>query len=442
MAVARVILGAILVHLTLGTIYTIAVVRGFVYRKDCDEIQKHYEFACLDSDALHPDAPYACQGFFMSVGMFIGGFLAPKLGAKKTCMIGCISHSTGVLLASFAIAQRNELLFCLCYGAFFGLGCGIGYSGPLALLLAWMPENKGLASGIVTAGFGAGTFIFSRVQPALVTSSMVTIPNMGEIQVYDKMPTFFLQLGAIYACLQIAGLFLLLPPPSASTGAAAQVFSVPLEQARRTRELWVSLFLFGCQTSGVALTSNYQRELVSQSAGGGAGLLAWVVPLGALGNTLGRLAFGQLETLLGFRTSMLLNAGSLVVIHGLVSVLDDAKLVVFLVFCMWFCFGGNFAMFPTNTAKTYGPQFFAINYACVFLGFGMSSLSVGLNAKSVLPKLADEPFDALRRFYGLLACQAAVVFTTVACGAIRPPAQVQTMLKERDCGRLLEMTKP
>merc|ERR1719313_1590798 len=240
----------------------------------------------------------------------------------------------------------------------------------------------------------------------------------------------------------MAGIALLLPPPSAATGTAAPVFSVPLAQASRSRELWVMLFLFGCQTTGVALTSNYQRDLVSQSAGGGAGLLTWVVPLGALGNTLGRLAFGQLETLLGFRTSMLLNAGSLVVLHGLVSVLDDARLVVFLVFCMWFCFGGNFAMFPTNTAKTFGPKFFATNYAVVFLGFGMSSLSVGLNAKFILPMLSTDASVALRRFYGLLACQAAVVFGAVACGALRTPPKVQEMLKERQSGRLVEMMKP
>ena len=32
-------------------------------------------------------------------------------------------------------------------------------------------------------------------------------------------------------------------------------------------------------------------------------------------------------------------------------VVDDAQVVVFLVFCLWFCFGGNFAMFPTNTVR-------------------------------------------------------------------------------------------
>jgi len=440
MVVARVIVGAIFVHLTLGTIYTIAVVRGFVYRKDCDEIQKHFQFPCLDTDALHPDAPYACQGFFMSIGMFIGGYLAPKLGAKRTCMIGCLCHSTGVLLASYAIAQRSEALFCLTYGVFFGLGCGIGYSGPLALLLAWMPDNKGLASGIVTAGFGAGTFIFSRVQLALVNSSVVDIPNMGKLLVYDQMPLFFLQLGAIYACLQIAGLWLLLPPPAAASGSgAAPVFSVPLKDAIRAREMLVMLLLFGCQTTGVNLTSNYQRDLVTLSEGGGLGLLTWVVPIGALGNTLGRLAFGQLETTAGFKTTLMVNSGCLVVLHGLLSVVDDAQVVVCLVFCLWFCFGGNFAIFPTNTAKTFGPQFFALNYAVVFLGFGTSGLCVGLNAKYILPALSSDPGAALRKFYGLLACQAAFVFGAVAVGAVRMPSQVQHMLKDMTGGRLVEL---
>ena len=66
---------------------------------------------------------------------------------------------------------------------------------------------------------------------------------------------------------------------------------------------------------------------------------------------------------------------------------------------MWFCFGGNAAIFPANVAKTFGPQFFAVNYAVVFLGFGISGLCVGLNSKVLLPMLAADEGDALRRFY-------------------------------------------
>ena len=65
MALGKVILGAILVHLTLGTLYTIAVVRGFVYQRHCDAVNRVQALACLDAERLHPDAPYACQVFFM-----------------------------------------------------------------------------------------------------------------------------------------------------------------------------------------------------------------------------------------------------------------------------------------------------------------------------------------------------------------------------------------
>ena len=63
MALAKIILGAGLVHLTLGTLYTIAVVRGLVYIKHCDELQADFAdgLACFDADKLHPDAPYSLQ---------------------------------------------------------------------------------------------------------------------------------------------------------------------------------------------------------------------------------------------------------------------------------------------------------------------------------------------------------------------------------------------
>jgi OFA family oxalate/formate antiporter-like MFS transporter len=342
-----------------------------------------------------------------------------------------------VLLASAALSARNEPLFLATYGALFGLGAGMGFAGPIHILIEWMPENKGLASGIVTAGFGAGTLMFARIFLAVAATNPVTLPGVGVVEVRDEMPSFFVKFGLVYAVMQISGLAVLKPPPGHHASAAG-VFSAPTKMALRTRETWVMLFLLAAQTSGIAIISNYQRDILVWN-GASKGLLAWVVPIGGLGNTLGRIIFGQVENMAGFRYALMLNAALLAALYGTLSIVENAAMMVLTIFCLWNCLGGNFPLFVANTAKTFGPQFFAMNYAIVFLGFGGSGLIIGMSVKSWLPLLADTPSEAVRTVSRILSAQAVVVCVALATGIVRPPAQVQKELKERLDASLLEL---
>jgi OFA family oxalate/formate antiporter-like MFS transporter len=441
MALAKIILGAVLVHLTLGTLYTIAVVRGLVYIKHCDELQADFAdgLACFDADKLHPDAPYSLQVFFMWVGMLCAGLLTPKVGPRITTACGCASLSSGVLFAGAAVAWRNEPLFLASYGALFGLGAGMGFTGPVAVLIAWMPKQHGLASGIVTAGFGAGTLIFARLHHAAASSTAVTLKGIGALEVHEEMPSFFVTFGLVYVVMQITGLALLKMPPD-HTATAAQTFSAPPGLAIRAREMWLLPLLMFMQTSGIAIASNYQRDMISWN-GGSKFLLTWVVPIGGLGNTLGRIIFGQIEGLYGFQKALMINAAMLALFTAAVALEQSANTMTLYMFCMWLCFGGNFPLFVANTAKTFGPKFFAMNYAVVFLGFGAGGLFVGMSVKSVLPIVSSVPSEAIRKLFGFLSAQAVVVFMLVASGIVRPPSKVQLMLKERLDSSLLELER-
>lgn len=437
----KIILGAVLIHLTLGTLYTIAVVRGLVYQKHCDELQSHFEggLPCLDADALHPNAAYSFQVFFMWFGMLTAGVLTPKIGARATTALGCASLSSGVLLASVAVAARSEPFFLAAYGALFGLGAGLGFAGPIHTLIEWMPENKGLASGIVTAGFGGGTLTFARIMHTVAPHTTMDVKGLGTVDVHENMPSFFLKFGCVYVCMQIIGLAFLKPPAHHGHG-AAQVFSAPPRVAIRTRETWLMLFLLAAQTSGIAIASNYQKDIIKWN-GGGTFLLTWIVPIGGLGNTVGRLIFGQIENMYGFRKALMLNAALLAVFHAAVAIAENADVLALLLFCMWTCFGGNFPLFVANTAKTFGPQFFAMNYAIVFFGFGGGGLAIGMTVKSVLPLLSPDPAEAVSKIFGLLSGQAVLVFAVLAAGVVRSPSQVQVVLKERLDASLLELER-
>lgn len=272
----------------------------------------------------------------------------------------------------------------------------------------------------------------------MAASSTVDSP-WGVMEVHEEMPKFFVMFGLVYVVMQIAGLSLLKMPPD-YTASVAQVFSAPPKLAIRAREMWLMPVVFAMQTSGIAIASNYQRDMISWN-GGGKSLLAWVVPIGGLGNTLGRIIFGQIEGMYGFQKAMMMNAALLAFFHAAVALEQSANVMVLYMFCMWLCFGGNFPLFVANTAKTFGPKFFAMNYALVFLGFGGGGLLVGMSVKSVLPMVSSVPSEALRKVFGFLSCQAVLVFVALAAGIVRPPKEVQTMLKERLDASLLELER-
>ena len=57
-------------------------------------------------------------------------------------------------------------LYCLA-----GIGAAFVYSGSIGSALKWFKEKRGLASGIMAAGFGGGTALFIPLISSLLASS-------------------------------------------------------------------------------------------------------------------------------------------------------------------------------------------------------------------------------------------------------------------------------
>lgn len=74
----------------------------------------------------------------------------------------CIS---GFFIASFVKSYGAFLFF---YSIIFGSGIGLSYFTPLVCAWEWMPDRKGLASGVVMGGFGFGSFFFGLLAMQLV----------------------------------------------------------------------------------------------------------------------------------------------------------------------------------------------------------------------------------------------------------------------------------
>ncbi len=95
----------------------------------------------------------------------------------------------------------------------------------------------------------------------------------------------------------------------------------------------------------------------------------------SLANGLGRILWGTLSDKLGRKTSII----AMTAIQGVVVILftymaGSEDLLYLGATLIGFNFGGNFALFPTITADTFGAKNVGLNYPWVFLAYGFGGI--------------------------------------------------------------------
>src|SRR3954447_10848257 len=125
--------------------------------------------------------------FVLGFAAFFGGLWMNRKGPRIVAVTGGVLYSLGVFLASFS-ANKLWWLY-LSYGFIGGLGLGLGYIVPVAVLVKRFPDRRGLITGIAVGGFGAGALITAPVATRL-------------IQTVGVMQTFAI-LGVVYLVLVV-----------------------------------------------------------------------------------------------------------------------------------------------------------------------------------------------------------------------------------------------
>src|SRR5919205_2010849 len=97
---------------------------------------------------------------------FFGGLWMNRSGPRIVALSAGVLYGAGIFLASFA--EPSLWILYLTYGLLAGIGMGIGYIVPLATLIKWFPDKRGLITGIAVAGFGAGALVTVPIAKELV----------------------------------------------------------------------------------------------------------------------------------------------------------------------------------------------------------------------------------------------------------------------------------
>ena len=88
---------------------------------------------------------------------FAGGLWMKRVGPRTVAVTAGVCYGLGVMLAGHV--GDNLVLLYLSYDVLGGIGLGLGYIVPLATLIKWYPDKRGMITGIAVAGFGAGALM-------------------------------------------------------------------------------------------------------------------------------------------------------------------------------------------------------------------------------------------------------------------------------------------
>src|ERR1700738_1299993 len=104
--------------------------------------------------------------FVLGVAAFFGGLWLNRRGPRIVALTGGFLYGLGVFLASFS--DHKLWWLYLSYGVIGGAGVGFSYIVPVAVLVKWFPDRRGLITGVAVGGFGAGELVAAPVATRLI----------------------------------------------------------------------------------------------------------------------------------------------------------------------------------------------------------------------------------------------------------------------------------
>ena len=299
----------------------------------------------------------------------LDGWLIDRLGPRG--FISAAGLLCGLGWAGMGYATSLPMLYALYCAA--GMGAAFVYSGSIGSALKWFKQRRGLAAGIMAAGFGGGTALF-----------IPFISSMIQSRGYQET---FIATGLFQGLvIVIVAQFLRHPPPEPATepkpaaGVASQLGRRQFTtlDMLRTPQFYVMYAMFVMMaTGGLLVTAN--AGPMARSWGLTASALAVAATLSPIANGASRVFWGWGSDRLGRENTMVLTfvlqsiCLLLVVAVGSVSAAWFATTLVL----VYFTWGQIYSLFPATVGDYFGSRHATSNYAIMYTAKGVASILGG-----------------------------------------------------------------
>jgi OFA family oxalate/formate antiporter-like MFS transporter len=293
--------------------------------------------------------------FVLGVAAFFGGLWLNRTAPRTVALTAGFLYGLGVFLASFS-ADKLWWLY-LSYGVIGGIGLGFGYIVPVAVLVKWFPDRRGLITGIAVGGFGAGALVTAPVATRLIQSVGVIV----------TMAT---------------GYFMVNPPdgwqpagwtPSALQKSQRATADYTLAGGLSTWQWWALwLLLFLNTTAGISLISQ-ESPLFQEIAKVSAIVAASMVGIVSIGNAVGRIFWAWVSDAITRRWTFVVMFLLQVALFWLLPGMAGVTALTILSFIILMCYGGGFGTMPAFAADYFGSKNVGPIYGLMLTAWGSAS---------------------------------------------------------------------
>jgi OFA family oxalate/formate antiporter-like MFS transporter len=326
----------------------------------------------------HKDWSVASIGWAFTLFIFLETWITPvegwiidRLGPRIFLTVGGVLVGLGWTGMGYATTLRE--LYVL-YGMA-GVGAAFIYSGSISTALKWFPDKRGLVSGLITAGFGAGSALF--------------IPLISHLIATSSYRTAFIYTGIGQGILIIvAAQVLHNPGPEFKVSSVAK--KLPSPRLRRSTKQFTSIEMLMTpqfyllyitfvliSVGGLMLTA--QSGPVADTFKISAAALTAALATSRLANGAGRIFWGWISDRIGREMAMfipyILQAFSLIAVLTLGRI-SGTWFTVTLV-AVYFIWGSMFSLFPAIIGDYFGADNATSNYGFLYTAKGVASILAG-----------------------------------------------------------------
>jgi OFA family oxalate/formate antiporter-like MFS transporter len=305
--------------------------------------------------------------FVLGIAAFFGGLWLNRRGPRIVALTGGALYGLGVFLASFS--NHGLWWLYLTYGVIGGIGLGFGYIVPVAVLVKWFPDRRGLITGVAVGGFGAGALITAPVATRL-------IQTVGVLQTFAYLGIAFLIVTVV------SGTFMQNPPegwkpagwsPSATQVAQRARRDYTLREALATWQWWALWLLLFLNTSAGISVISQEAPMFQELARVSAVVAAGMVGVVSLGNALGRVFWAGVSDVITRKATFFTMFLLQVLLFWFLPGITSASILTVVAFVVLLCYGGGFGTMPAFAADYFGAKNVGPIYGLMLTAWGFAS---------------------------------------------------------------------
>lgn len=293
----------------------------------------------------------------------LDGWLIDRLGPRGFISVAGLLCGIGWAGMGYATSLTQlYVLYCLA-----GTGAAFVYSGSIGSALKWFKDKRGLASGIIAAGFGGGTALF--------------IPIISSIIANSGYQAAFFRTGLFQgAMILLAAQFLRHPKQEETAKAAAATGKrqfTTLEVLRTPQFYWMYAAFILMATGGLLVTAN--AGPIAKSWGLPAAALTLAATLSPLANGASRITWGWVSDRLGREQTMIVAFVLQAVALWMVVAFGSRSSAWFstTLVLVYFTWGEVYSLFPAMSGDYFGSKNATSNYAVLYSAKGVASIFGG-----------------------------------------------------------------